>query len=190
MPVTEFDTSTSPLASAFLDGVSSLGIEIGDLNGELENGAMPSQSNIWNGWRVNVVDAYLDSIVDMSNIHLLTSTLALQVLTKDKKAIGVVTVNLYSGVTHRIEANYEVILSAGVVGTPQILMLSGIGPLEHLQYHKIPVVADVPGVGQNLRDHLNVLYFNLNAPISATTSKVRSTKEVWKYATEGKGERY
>ncbi|GBM15347.1 Alcohol dehydrogenase [acceptor] [Araneus ventricosus] len=188
MPVTEFDTSSSPLASAFLEGMSSLGIKIGDLNGELENGAMPSQSNTWNGWRVSVVDAYLDSILDMANIHLLTSTQAVQIVTENRRATGVLAVNLYSGVTYHIDAACEVVLSAGVIGTPHLLMLSGMGPRKHLAQHGVPVVADLPGVGQNLRDHLTVpLYFHLDAPVSATTTKVRSIAEIWKYATKGKG---
>ncbi|KAF8774260.1 Glucose dehydrogenase like protein [Argiope bruennichi] len=188
MPVKEFNASSSPLASAFLEGLSSLGIKIGDLNGEIENGAMPSQSNIWNGWRVSVVDAYLDSILDNANIHLLTSTQAIQIIMENNRATGVLAVNLYSGTTYHIEAKYEVILSAGVVETPHLLMLSGIGPKEQLERFGIPVVADIPGVGQNLRDHLNVpLYFHLDAPVSTTTAKVRTPSEIWKYGTKGKG---
>ncbi|GFT45550.1 glucose dehydrogenase [Nephila pilipes] len=188
MPVEEFEATSSRLATAFLDGAASLGIEIGDLNGVIEDGAMPAQTNTWKGWRVSTVDAYLDPITEMSNIQLLTSTQVVRVITEKKKATGVVAVNLYSGATYHIRATKQVILSAGVIGSPQLLMVSGIGPRKHLEKLGIPVVLNQPEVGQNLRDHLNVpLYFDLNVPVSITTAKVRSISEVWKYVTQGKG---
>ncbi|KFM77710.1 Glucose dehydrogenase [acceptor], partial [Stegodyphus mimosarum] len=188
MPVTEFDGNSSVLAQAFLRGASSLGIQVGDLNGELEDGAMVSQSNTLNGWRVSAFDAYLDPVMEMSSIHLLTNTIAIKVIIESGRAVGVDTVNLYSGKSYRIRAKKEIILSAGVIGSPHLLLLSGIGPRKHLRDFGIPVISDLPGVGRNLRDHLNVpLYFHIDSPITTTTTKMRSLREVWKYFSKGKG---
>ncbi|GFQ89509.1 alcohol dehydrogenase [Trichonephila clavata] len=79
MPVHEFDIESAPLASAFLKGASDLGIPIGDLNGVLDDGAMPAQTNTYRGWRVSTVDAYLDPITDTANVQILTNTQVLKV---------------------------------------------------------------------------------------------------------------
>ncbi|GFY39240.1 alcohol dehydrogenase [Trichonephila inaurata madagascariensis] len=79
MPVHEFDTEKAPLAKAFLKGASDLGIQLGDLNGVLDNGAMPAQTNTYRGWRVSTVDAYLDPIIDTANIQILTNSQVLKI---------------------------------------------------------------------------------------------------------------
>ncbi|KAG8184764.1 hypothetical protein JTE90_019360 [Oedothorax gibbosus] len=188
MPVTVFDKTSSSLVTAFLDGISSMGIITGDLNGDLEDGTMLSQSNILNGWRISAFDAYLSSIMKIAKIHLLTNTMAVKVLLEDDRAVGVQAVDLVSGKSHLIKAKREVVLSAGVIGSPHLLMLSGIGQEKDLKQHGIIVKKNLPGVGQNLRDHLNVpLYFHVDASVSATTTKIRSIPGVWKYLTAGKG---
>nr|XP_042907534.1 neither inactivation nor afterpotential protein G-like [Parasteatoda tepidariorum] len=185
--VTEFEGS-SPLVKAFMEGVQGLGIQIGDLNGDIEDGAMLSQSNIWRGWRVSSYDAYLRPVISSSNIRLLTNTLIIKVVLDERRAVAVVAVNTISGEVFHIEATEEIILSAGVIGSPLILMWSGMGPQKYLEKHNISMMFDLPGVGQNLMDHLNVpLYFHLDSPVSTTTAKVRSLNSVWKYLKEGKG---
>ncbi|XP_054716916.1 glucose dehydrogenase [FAD, quinone]-like [Uloborus diversus] len=154
MPVLEFDVSESELAKAFLENAKSMGINVGELNGELEHGAMPTQSKI---------------------------------IFEKKKAAKVAAVNLFSGKTHVIRARREIILSGGVIETPKLLLLSGIGPEKHLQDFNINVEANLPGVGSNLRDELNVpLYFHIQEPISITTRKIRSPIDIWKYFSQGK----
>lgn len=82
----------------------------------------------------------------------------------------------------------DIVLSAGAFHTPQILLLSGIGPEYLLKRHRIKVVVDSPGVGRNLHDHLNMpLYVNITKPISVTTDKVLQLSEFWNYAIYRKG---
>ena len=95
--------------------------------------------------------AYLTNIKSRENLCIALSTTATKILIKDKAAVGV-QVNTSSNDTFKLYANKEVIISAGAIHTPKLLMLSGIGPRAHLKEHGIKVVADLP-VGQNLMDH-------------------------------------
>jgi choline dehydrogenase len=80
----------------------------------------------------------------------------------------------------------EVILSAGTVGSPQILLLSGIGPRDELQKHQIPLIVDLPGVGKNLQDHLmTVLFYLTNIPTLSTSDLTPENLQRW--ATQGRG---
>src|SRR5690606_21496880 len=88
------------------------------------------------------------------NLHVLTEAHTTQIVMDGKRAIGVGYVRY--GRKHVVTARREVIVSAGAIGSPQILMLSGIGPPEHLREHGIPVLAPLSGVGKNLQDHLQV----------------------------------
>ena len=103
--------------------------------------------------RMSTAVTYLQMARDRMNLTVRSGVLVNRVLIEDGKAIGV---EVESGVeTYRVEADLTV-LSGGAINSPQILMLSGVGPAEHLAEHGIPVIADVPGVGQNLRDHIAV----------------------------------
>ncbi|XP_049783678.1 neither inactivation nor afterpotential protein G-like isoform X2 [Schistocerca cancellata] len=98
---------------------------------------------------------------------------------------AVTGVELDSGV--RITARQEVVLSAGSINTPQILLRSGIGPRQHLDSLGIPVVSDLP-VGMNLHDHMNMpLYVSIDAPYSVTIDKIKSVQQIWDYFFHGKG---
>jgi choline dehydrogenase len=87
-----------------------------------------------------------------SNLTIFTGAHATRILFEGTRATGVEFVQ--EGQTHRAQASREVILSGGTINTPHLLMLSGVGPEERLRELGIPVVADLPGVGQNLQDHL------------------------------------
>ena len=80
----------------------------------------------------------------------------------------------------------EVIVSAGAVGSPQLLLLSGIGPRDELEKHGIPLIVDLPGVGKNLQDHLTIFLFYL-CRIPTLTSNDRTPENLQRWATEGKG---
>jgi choline dehydrogenase-like flavoprotein len=101
---------------------------------------------IYKGKRLTAKDAYLANAP--SNFTVVPNAAIASIIFKEKRAIGVRTVD-----GRKFYAKKEVILSGGAIGSPQILMLSGVGPQEELKKHGIPVVLDLPMVGQNLQDH-------------------------------------
>ncbi|MBM7405240.1 MULTISPECIES: GMC family oxidoreductase [Sphingomonas] len=103
-------------------------------------------------FRASAARTFLARARGRSNLRILTGASVLRILLDGKRATGI-ELRHDSGQTERIEASGEVLLSAGVVGSPQILMLSGIGDPEHLQEHGITVQHALPGVGDNLQDH-------------------------------------
>ena len=103
--------------------------------------------------RMSTAITYLQMARDRMNLTVRSSVLAHRVLVENGSAIGVEVES--GGEIYQVEADL-VILSGGAINSPQLLMLSGIGPSQHLEQHRIPVIADVPGVGQNLRDHIAV----------------------------------
>jgi choline dehydrogenase len=96
------------------------------------------------------------------NLTVWTETLVTRVLFDGTRAVGVAY--LKDGTEQEVRVNKEVILSGGTINSPQVLMLSGVGPADHLRALDIPVVADVPGVGSNLHDHLNVFMYYKTKP--------------------------
>jgi choline dehydrogenase len=106
------------------------------------------------GQRSSAATAFLRPAHRRPNLEVRTGCLTTRVLLDGQRATGVEV--LTDGRREVIHADREVIVSAGAVRTPQLLMLSGVGPARHLRHHAIPVVADLPGVGENLRDHLRL----------------------------------
>ncbi|HEX3915271.1 MAG TPA: GMC family oxidoreductase N-terminal domain-containing protein, partial [Steroidobacteraceae bacterium] len=123
-----------------------------DFNGRTQEGAGYFQLTTRNGWRMSAADAYLRPAKKRANLSVLTDTQVLRVLFEGQQATGVVCRT--GETTHTIKARRGVILSAGAIQSPQLLMLSGIGPAKHLREHGLPVVVDRAAVGQNLQDHL------------------------------------
>lgn len=153
------------LTDRFLGASRKLGLRyILDHNGENVIGSAIMQTSVKNGIRQSSSTAYLRPIAQQrKNLHIATDAHVTKVLIKQREggikyAAGV---QFYKNKkTINVHAKKEVILSAGVYGTPQILMLSGIGPTEHLQEHRIKVEKDLPGVGSNYQDHVaRPLYF-------------------------------
>ena len=137
-----------------------------DINGDLQEGFGVFDSTIHKGKRWSTARAYLDSVKTNANLTILTETLVEDIKIINKKATGV-NVKDKNGKIGFISAEKEVILSAGAVGTPHIMMLSGLGPKEHLQDNGISVINDLPGVGSNLNDHPDfVLKYKCIQPIS------------------------
>ena len=111
------------------------------------------QTSTWRGWRVSSAHGYLSPVRSRGNLRVETNALISKVVVERGKAVGVEVIR--SDRTRQIwRCRGEVILSAGAIGSPHILMLSGIGPVEHLKKHGISVVQDAPFVGQRLQDHL------------------------------------
>jgi choline dehydrogenase len=119
-----------------------------------ENGAGFYQKNIRNGRRVSAADAYLAPALGRSNVTAWPNTFVRRVLFRGARAVGVECVR--DGRSVEVRASRGVILTAGVIESPKILMLSGVGPAEVLIRHGISVVADRPAVGANLHDHPRV----------------------------------
>jgi choline dehydrogenase len=143
---------THELSHAWVDAAVSWGLKpTDDFNGETQEGAGLYQVTCHNGHRWSTADAYLRPALERSNLTVRTDALVSSVLFAGTKAIGV----RYSrhGATTDVHVDREVILSGGAVNSPQLLMLSGVGPAEHLRELDIEVVANVPGVGENLHDH-------------------------------------
>ncbi len=136
-----------------------------DYNGAVQDGFGYDQVNIRDGRRDSTVDGYLKPARGRANLQVITGALARRVLVEGGRAVGVEY--LRNGAPERIMARAEVIVAAGSFNTPQLLQLSGIGPGKLLQDHGIPVLADIPEVGENLQDHVSIgLNYRCTLPIT------------------------
>lgn len=144
----------NPLTRAFVAAGGQAGYQLtGDYNGEQQEGFGPFDATIYKGHRWSAASAYLRPALTRPNCTL-TRALARRVIIEDGRAVGVEVSR--GKKVEVIRANVEVIIAASALNSPKLLMLSGIGPAAHLADHGIPVVADRPGVGQNLQDHLEL----------------------------------
>jgi choline dehydrogenase len=147
------DSPTSPVTSAFIKAGEELGWQRNDdFNGASQEGFGILQFTIRQGKRSSVADGYLHPAESRPNLTIWTDTLVTRVLFEGTHAVGIAYLKK-DGVEKQVRANKEVILSGGAINSPQLLMLSGVGPADQLQALDIPMVADVPGVGSNLQDH-------------------------------------
>lgn len=119
-----------------------------------EDGAGFYQKNIKDGQRHSAASAFLVPVLQRPNLHVTTNAQAAALLVQGTRVAGVEF--LRDGRRQRARARREIVLCGGVIDTPKLLMLSGIGPADHLKSLGIPVVADVPDVGANLQDHLKL----------------------------------
>lgn len=144
----------NPLFHAFVEAGRQAGYEVTeDYNGEKQEGFGPMEATIWRGRRWSAANAYLKPAMKRPNCRLIRA-LARRVVLDAGRAVGVEVER--GGQVEVIRARAEVILAASSINTPKLLMLSGVGPARHLSEHGIAVVADRPGVGANLQDHLEV----------------------------------
>lgn len=152
-----------PFAKAFIAAGQQAGYAYcPDFNGEIREGFGPVDLTIGKGKRSSASRAYLHPALKRRNLSLITAAHSQRILWDGKRASGVEY--LHQGQMKRAHAKGEILLSAGAINSPQLLMLSGIGPAEHLAEHGINLVHNLSGVGQNLQDHL------------AAHVKMRSTK--------------
>ena len=156
----------NPLYEAFIEA----GIEAGypatkDYNGERQEGFGQMHMTVKDGVRWSTSNAYLKPVLKRPNLKLVTKTLTERVLLEGKRAVGVAYLQGARAVTAK--ARREVLLAAGSVGSPQLLQLSGIGPAAVLRAAGVEVAHDLPGVGENLQDHLEVYFqYQCKEPIS------------------------
>ncbi|XP_064488257.1 4-pyridoxate dehydrogenase-like [Ornithodoros turicata] len=153
LPITTNSFQTL-LSRKFMQACAQKGYKRIDYNADTQKGYSRVQNNILDGRRVSSSKAWIQPIVDeRPNLHITLSSFATKIILDGRIARGVTFEK--DGVTYTVSATQEVIISAGTVRSPQLLMVSGIGPREHLKSLGIPVVADLP-VGDNLKDHVTV----------------------------------
>ncbi len=155
----------NPLFNAFIEAGRQAGYPVTtDYNGQQQEGFGPMEATIWKGRRWSAANAYLRPALAGGNVQIVQG-LARRVILEGTRAVGVeVEVR---GRIQVIRAGREVVLAASSLNTPKLLMLSGIGPGQHLRDHGVAVVADRPGVGANLQDHLEIyMQFAASQPIT------------------------
>lgn len=157
---------SNPLYQAFIDAGQQAGYEFThDYNGEQQEGFGAMHMTVKNGRRWSTANAYLRPAMSRSNLTVLTHALVEKVTLAGKRATGVQL--KHAGETKVFHASDEVILSAGSIGSPHLLQLSGIGPSDVLQQAGIDVLHHLPGVGENLQDHLEFYFqFKCKQPIT------------------------
>ena len=149
--------SPSSLNQRFLQAAQKQGIALNpDYNGAEQFGAFMYQVTHKNGERCSAAKGYLTPHLSRPNLHVMTHVLTEKVLLKQGRAVGVKA--RVDGAIQELQARREVIVSAGAFGSPQLLQLSGIGPGALLQKRGIATVVDLPGVGENLQDHIDYVF--------------------------------
>ncbi|MAV47123.1 MAG: GMC family oxidoreductase [Alphaproteobacteria bacterium TMED89] len=150
----------NPLSLAFVEAGQQTQLPLTrDFNrGEDVEGIGLYQTTTRRGLRASAARSYLsDAVQARPNLHIMTQQQVQRLTVEDRRATGVELGGGAAGQTRQVRARREVLLSAGAINSPQVLMLSGIGPADHVRAMGIPVVLDAPGVGQGLADHLDVI---------------------------------
>ncbi|MBU0582120.1 MAG: choline dehydrogenase [Alphaproteobacteria bacterium] len=153
---TQFCRYKDELIEAYAEASRSAGYpQTDDYNGAVQEGFGRLQMTIDKGRRSSAATAYLRPAMRRSNLKVVTGAMATRILLADGRATGIAY--RHGGVDSQAFARREVVLSGGVINTPQLLMLSGIGNHEELSAHGIETALDLPGVGKNLQDHVSVI---------------------------------
>lgn len=177
----------TPLSLAFVKAGTEMGYDYRDINGEEQTGFMLLQATMRRGTRCSTAKAFIRPVRNRRNLHIAMHAHVTKVLIdKNKRAYGIEFVR--NSQRHRVLARKEVVLSAGALNSPQILMLSGIGPADHLLSHNIPVLVDLP-VGENLQDHVGLggLTFVVEEPVSFKKSRFQSAPIAMEYILNERG---
>ena len=152
LPVNQ-SKNNNPLFKAFIKSAEEAGYKANpDMNGKDQEGFGMYDVNINNGQRASASKHYLKPVENRKNLNIFSNSFVERIIFDGQKAIGIEV--KIKNKTEKVFANKEVIVSAGSINSPQLLMLSGIGPAKHLNELGINVVKDLPGVGKNLQDHL------------------------------------
>ncbi|MFP6663955.1 MAG: choline dehydrogenase [Deltaproteobacteria bacterium] len=145
---------TNPLFGAFLESARQAGYPATeDINGFQQEGFAPFDRNVRNGRRLSAARAYLHPVKHRPNLTVICRAQTTRILLEGNRAVGV---EVRRGRRREIYRAGTIISASGAIGSPQLLQLSGIGPADHLRSVGVPVHTDLPGVGANLQDHLEV----------------------------------
>ena len=159
----------NPLHNAFVKATEQAGYTYTeDYNGFRQEGFGPADMNVWKGSRFSTAKAYLKPALAKKNVHLITKVLVDKIIFSEDKAKGVEV--FHQGQKKIFNANIGVVLSAGAINSPTILQRSGIGEANDLNNLGIKVIKNLPGVGKNLQDHLEV-YFQVKCLQPVTLNK-------------------
>ncbi len=144
----------NPIFEAYIESGAEAGFPVSeDFNGHQFEGFGRFDMNIWKGVRQSSSETHLKPVRARANLTVATGALVSRIVIEHGRAVGV---ELIVGPERRIvSAQNDVLVCGGAINSPQLLMLSGIGPAAHLKEHDVPVLTDLPGVGENLQDHLN-----------------------------------
>lgn len=157
---------SNPLYQAFVEAGRQAGYPVTeDYNGRQQEGFGAMEQTIWQGRRWSVANAYLRPALKRPNVKLTTRAFVRRIVIEGKRATGVEYER--GGETHTAQARREVILAASAINSPKLLQISGIGDAAHLKSIGVDLIHDLPGVGENLQDHLEV-YFQMESlkPVS------------------------
>ena len=179
-----------PLCEAFAAAARNAGFPANDdFNRDSQEGVGYYQLTEWNGRRSSTAVCYLDPVKSRPNLEIRTRAQVAQVLIEEDRATGVVYAR--GGKREEVRCRGEIVLSGGAINSPQVLQLSGIGPGALLREHGIPVVRDLPGVGGNLIDHMQVrAVYCCNQPLSFNDdlrSWPRKAAMLFEYLTKRSG---
>src|SRR5215831_15440529 len=193
--------ATNPLFGAFFDAVKQAGYALtSDVNGYRQEGFAAFDRNIYRGRRLSAARAYLHPVMDRPNLDVLCRAFVTRILFDGNRAAGVeyrqraplgAGAGGTAGAARQARAG-QVILCGGAINSPQLLQLSGVGPAALLREHGIDVVADLPGVGENMQDHLEVyVQYACKQPVSmAPAVKLRNRPMIgakWLFGRTGPG---
>ena len=175
-----YGTVSNPLHAAWLSAAGQAGYpRTEDVNGFQQEGFGRMDMTVGGGRRCSTANAYLKPAMNRPNLKVITHAMATRIVFDGRRAVGLE----YSqgGATHRVNVSAEVILSGGPINSPQLLKLSGVGPGAELQALGLPLVHDLPGVGENLQDHLE-FYFQVACKEPIT---LYSSIDLWSRALIG-----
>ncbi len=172
--------SPLPITATFIRAAQRAGLPYShDFNGADQEGVGYHQTTTRDGRRGSAAVSYLRPARGRKNLTVLTRTQVLRVIVENGRAVGA-EYALKDGRVEQARASREVIVTAGAIGSPKLMMLSGIGPAEHLAHHGIAIVADVAGVGENLQDHLDCYtVYDMTGPHSYSGSDQYLRQAAW-----------
>jgi len=156
----------NPLHRCFLDAGIQAGYKyIEDINSFDNEGFGPCPQTISNGYRASTSFSFINPIKDRTNLTIITKSITKKLLFESTKCVGLEYINGKN--VHKVYAEREVLVCGGAINSPQILQLSGIGKGDYIKKWGLDVIADLPGVGENLQDHLDVLaHYECTQPVT------------------------
>ena len=176
----------NPLSATFLEACAQSGLDrLHELNEPDNTGYGPTPVVIHNGRRFSAADGYLRPARKRPNLTVITGGLVEKVVITDGRATGI-SYRDKAGATKRLDASRDVILSAGAIGSPHLLMLSGVGDPDQLAMAGVALVAASPGVGRNLQDHLASGWI-VHTPTAVTMVDAEKPKQLLKYLLRRRG---
>jgi len=183
LPISDLDWR-HPVCEDFLRGLEAMGIpRTPDYNGATHAGSGYFQRAIDNGWRYSSAKAFLKPALKSGRVDIRTHAHATRILFAGKRATGVEFISGGpGGPVATVHARREVVLSAGALNTPKLLQLSGVGPSDLLQKIGVPVLHELSGVGNNLRDHYGVRMVARLRDVSTINSLVKGPALLWQIA--------